>query len=158
MATLSGLNELAGVWKGIKHLRLSPNDSVRTSESKAEVAGLAHDQFNEIRYTWSDEGHIQEGRLILGQIPGKNTVEAVWFDTWHSPNRFMICEGRIGNDGILSIRGTYPAPPGPDWGWEISIESIDSNGFRLLMHNVSPKKEKYKAVEVLYERCRSDCD
>jgi hypothetical protein len=153
MSALAVLTNLVGKWQGTNQLWLSPEEPVRESESSAVIRTLAQGQFSEMQYSWADEGHPQEGRLILGQITGKKTIEAVWFDTWHMREEFMVCEGEIDEDGVVvSVQGTYAAPSGPDWGWEITIEPGDKNAFRFLMYNISPEGEKMLAVEVKYRR------
>ena len=152
MSALNEIMDLKGKWQGTKHLWLSPETSVRKSESTAQVRSTAQEQFTEILYTWADEGKPQEGRLILGQEPQQKVVKAVWFDTWHMREQFMICEGRIDDHGALSVQGTYAAPPGPDWRWQITIEPKDQNQFAFRMYNISPEGEKMLAVEIIYSR------
>jgi hypothetical protein len=152
MAAIVGINDLIGKWQGTNHLWLSPEEPVRTSESSAEIRTTAQGQFNEIRYNWAYEGQLQEGRLILGQAAGQKIVQAVWFDTWHMRDLFMVCEGGVQDDGTVPVQGTYAAPPGPDWGWQMTIEPKDKDLFRFLMHNISPEGEKMLAVEVTYSR------
>ena len=65
---------------------------------------------------------------------------------------FMVCEGSAEDDGTVSFRGTYAAPPGPDWGWQITIEPKGEDAFRFLMYNITPEGEKELAVEVVYSR------
>jgi hypothetical protein len=118
----------------------------------AEINTIGQDQFSEIRYSWADEGQPQEGRLILGEESKQNIIQAVWFDTWHMRDQFMVCKGSANDHGVVSVQGTYAAPPGPDWGWQITIEPKDKNEFRFLMHNITPEGEKELAVEVAYSR------
>jgi hypothetical protein len=54
----------------------------------------------------------------------------------------------------LSVRGTYAAPPGPDWGWRIDV-TPGGEGLRVIMHNVWPEEQGGKeelAVEAVYAR------
>lgn len=152
MSALAVLTSLIGEWQGTNHLWLSPEEPVRKSESSATISSLAQAQFSEMRYSWADEGQAQEGRLILGQAAGQKTVQAVWFDTWHIRDQFMVCEGQVEDAGTVRIQGSYDAPLGPDWGWQITIKPSDKDTFRFLMHNISPEGEKMLAVEVTYSR------
>jgi hypothetical protein len=52
----------------------------------------------------------------------------------------------------LSVAGTYAAPPGPDWGWRITIEPQSPAAFRLRMYNISPAGPSDLAVEAIYAR------
>ena len=90
--------------------------------------------------------------MILGQESQLNVVNAAWFDTWHLREQFMVCEGRVDNQGAVNIRGTYAAPPGPDWGWQITIEPMDQDQFGIRMYNITPAGEKMLAVEINYLR------
>ena len=64
----------------------------------------------------------------------------------------MVCEGKVDEEGIVCVRGTYSAPPGPDWGWQITIEPESEEVFRFLMHNITPEGKKELAVEVMYSQ------
>jgi len=152
MAALDLLTELSGNWRGSNQLWLSPEAPGQESETEIEIRIIAQGQFNEIRYTWAYKGQPQEGRLFLGQETRQEGVKAVWFDTWHMREEFMVCKGNASEDGSVSVQGSYPAPPGPDWGWQITIEPKGSDAFRLLMHNITPEGEKMLAVEAVYSR------
>lgn len=152
MSALASLSGLIGKWQGTNHLWLSPDEPVRKSESAAKIKTSAQEQFSEILYSWAYEGQPQEGRLIVGQATGQKVVQAVWFDTWHMREQFMVCEGSAGDDGSMSVQGAYSAPPGPDWGWQIMIEPTGQDAFRFLMYNITPEGKKMLAVEVAYSR------
>lgn len=152
MSALNEIINLNGRWQGTKHLWLSPDAPVRKSQSTAQIRNTAQEQFTEILYTWADEGQPQEGRLILGQESQQQVVNAVWFDTWHMREQFMICEGRVDDQGGVNIQGTYAAPPGPDWGWQIIIKPKDQDQLGLRMFNITPAGEKMLAVEINYSR------
>ncbi|MBI5932737.1 MAG: DUF1579 family protein [Chloroflexi bacterium] len=149
MIALSAITSLVGTWRGENQLWLAPGEPVRKSETTAEIEIVAHAQFTEMRYQWADEGHPQEGRIILGQ--SGDDVKAVWFDTWHMANQFMLCDGRV-DGGAASVRGAYAAPPGPDWGWRVAFEPRGADAFRFTMYNITPDGQEFLAVEVLYSR------
>jgi len=152
MSALAELFDLSGKWQGTNRLWLSPREPVRKSESLAEIRSIEQDQFSEICYSWAYEGQPQEGWLILGQETNHKVVKAVWFDTWHMRDQFMVCEGRVDDSGAVTVQGSYAAPPGPDWGWQITIEPNEDDLFRILMHNITPDGEKELAVEIPYSR------
>ena len=106
MSALAALTDLIGEWQGTNHLWLSPDEPVRKSESSAEIRTIAQEQFSEIRYSWADEGQSQEGCLILGQATAQKTVKALWFDTWHVRDQFMVCEGSVKDSGAVRVQGT----------------------------------------------------
>ncbi len=152
MIAIDVFRALVGEWRATNRLWLSPKDPVRESESLAVVRLAGRDQFAEIAYTWAFDGKPQEGRIILGQDAGSHAVKAVWFDSWHMRNDFMMCHGGVDPTGVVAVKGTYAAPPDPDWGWEILIEPEPADAFRLSMYNIPPGGESELAVEAVYAR------
>jgi hypothetical protein len=66
----------------------------------------------------------------------------------------MACSGPKPGGSTLSVRGTYAAPAGPDWGWRIDVTS-DRDEMRFVMHNVWPQEQGGKeelAVAAVYQR------
>jgi hypothetical protein len=152
MSTISSLASLVGNWRGLNRLWLSPTDPVRESETTCTVAPAAQGQFLTFQYTWSDEGAPQDGLLLIGYKAQSQVVQAVWIDSWHTHEGTMLCEGTVGAQGGVSLHGTYAAPPGPDWGWQIEIIPQDDNLFDLVMHNITPQGKVALAVEARYVR------
>jgi hypothetical protein len=164
---------LIGHWVGTNDLWLSPEEPCRKSPTEAVVALAAQGKFVTIQYTWADDGAPQDGLLMLGYERQLKTVRAVWIDSWHMGDKFMLCQGTDGataslpcgaegrsmgfqpmnchERGIL-VKGSYSAPPGPDWGWQIGIEPEHDGKFRIVMHNVSPDGKAALAVEATYVR------
>jgi hypothetical protein len=105
-----------------------------------------------IRYTWADQGEPQDGMLVLGDDTQNNILKAVWIDSWHMRDSFMVCEGATRAEGAAWVVGSYAVPPGPDWGWRIAIETKAVGVFRLVMHNISPEGVEELAVEATYMR------
>lgn len=154
MSAPESLEILVGPWTGKNRLWLSPNDPVRKSDSIASVSLVAHGKFITVAYTWAFDGKPQDGLLLLGHETKEKTVKAVWIDSWHMGDRFMICEGGADDEGIVSVKGLYSAPPGPDWGWRTVVDPKDGNSFEIIMYNVTPDGEEELAVEATYERRR----
>jgi hypothetical protein len=144
--------ELIGEWTGVNRLWLAPTDPVHESKTTASVFLAAQGQFAMMRYTWAENGQPQDGCLTLGGDPGGQTVEGVWIDSWHMAHTFMLCTGRADSDGVISVVGSYGAPPGPDWGWRIVITPCIADRFQLRMFNVTPDGEEALAVEASYSR------
>jgi hypothetical protein len=66
----------------------------------------------------------------------------------------MACSGRKTGGPTLSVRGSYAAPPGPDWGWRIDVIA-GGEKLRIVMFNVWPQEHGGKedlAVEAVYAR------
>ncbi|HVF91713.1 MAG TPA: DUF1579 family protein [Blastocatellia bacterium] len=152
MSAPESMQKLVGSWTGTSRLYrpwLSPQES--ESGSTASVALEARSEFITIRYTWAADGRPQEGLLLLGSDKD-DAAQAVWVDSWHMSEKFMICVGSISNGGMLDILGSYSAPTGPDWGWRIVIEPGEQGSFELVMYNVSPDGEESLAFKNRYER------
>lgn len=137
------LAPFVGNWNGTNDLRIMPTDDYRRSPAGATVSVTAHD-FATITYTWSEDGKPQDGLLLLGGNTGAAT--AVWADSWHTAQVWLTLAGAAGSDGVLRLTGSYPAPEGPDWGWQIHISPAEG---KITMHNVVPGHEPYQVVELL---------
>ena len=149
------LEMLVGEWTGTNRLWLSPRDPAQQSATKASIALLANGQFITIRYTWEYESTPQEGWILLGRRTGlenipPDSMQAVWIDSWHMQDQFMLCQGVAVENEAVRLAGTYAVPQGPDWGWWITVEAKEEDSWRLIMHNVPPDGEAGKAVEAIY--------
>ena len=60
----------------------------------------------------------------------------------------MNCTGSA-TDGTIALRGSYAAPPGPDWGWRIEIAT---EPLRIKHTNIFPGGEEGPAAEGVYSR------
>lgn len=152
MAIPERLAGLTGNWTATNRLWLVPGEPVHESETLLVVATAAQDRFLTFTYTWSFEGQPQEGMLLVGHDPDANVAKVVWVDAWHMQDDLLFCQGAVDHDGNLSASGHYPAPPGPDWGWQIDIRPISADAFQLLMYNITPEGESALAVRADYSR------
>jgi len=152
MSVPSALRDLAGEWAGENRLWLCTEEPARHSQATASVALAAQGRFATIRYTWAEEGQPQDGLLLLGMDPRRETWEAAWIDSWHMGDKIMLCRGAADAGGAISVRGAYAAPPGPDWGWRIEIHAEAADRFEMIMYNISPEGEEALAVEARYTR------
>ena len=146
------LSAMAGAWSGTNHLWLGDGKPVRESESTGRVDFQLEDRVLSFRYTWSDHGVPQQGLLLVQHDPGTGVATAAWTDTWHMAHTFMHMDGRLELDGRLDLLGSYAAPPGPDWGWRITIDPADRGTFRLRMYNIAPGGPSEIAVDTSYHR------
>jgi hypothetical protein len=152
MSVDNKLSNLVGSWKGTNRLH-TPWLPVKLqkSESAAVVRSKMNGQFLSIEYTWAFEGDEQEGMLVVGCDSKSDAVQAVWTDSWHSKDILMLCNGTMGDDGVLSVTGQYSVPENPDWGWRTEIIPGDET-FRYVMYNVSPDGVEDLAVETEFSR------
>lgn len=152
MSLPEALSRLRGRWTGMNKLWLTPDDPVLVSDAAAEVGTAVGGRFLTIAYTWAEEGP-QDGLIILGREEDGGTFQAIWVDSWHQ-GKFMLCQGRPDAAGRVAVQGKYPAPSGPDWGWEIAIEPDGRDSFRIVMDNITPGGERARAVEMSLARKR----
>lgn len=153
-----------GEWTGANRLWMSPDDPPRESATTVSIAPAAGKGFVAMRYTWSFDGTDHDGLLIArnGAEPGGNDI--AWVDSFHTGGQIMTFAGRADADGHVSTLGSYPAPPGPDWGWSIVLQAGEGGGeggdaeraeaLRIVMHNIPPGEDPQLAVEI--ECTRSD--
>jgi hypothetical protein len=149
---LDRLLQLAGEWRGRSTLQdpemgLQPD----TSESTLMVSPLLDGRFVRMDYTWSYHGKPQSGSMLIGSRTKTGAASVHWIDSWHNGESVMACEGAE-TDGGIDVRGSYAAPPGPDWGWRIAITANASGSLAIVMHNISPEGREQPAVEGQYSR------
>ena len=150
MAVPQTLHELIGNWQGTKHLWLTPNEPVRKSAATAVIQPAAQGKFLLLQYSWSEANKPQDGVLLLGQ--DEEQLTAAWVDSWHMQDKMMLCADPFRADGEFSVLGHYAAPPGPDWGWRITVQPQPSDQFTFRMYNITPAGESVLAVEILFAR------
>ncbi|MHA7134223.1 DUF1579 family protein [Oerskovia turbata] len=150
MRIVECLAPLVGQWRGVHRQRLLPTDDFVASAATASVSVTAR-EFVSLEYTWSDGDAPQEGLLLLSGS-GEDGVSAVWLDSWHSSPAWMLFDGTVGDDGVVRLAGSYAAPEGPDWGWQIVVAPHERGGVRMTMLNLVPGEDPYEAVEAVYDQ------
>lgn len=149
--TLAGA---VGRWTGVYRLWFSPDAPVIECATTAEIGTAGVGRFLTIRYDWSHEGKPLEGLLMLGDDPDASRCGAVWADSFHNGHRMMPCTGTLAADRPVSVRGSYAAPPGPDWGWRTELTHPGNDSFVMRMFNIMPDGLEVLAVEAMYRRSR----
>lgn len=66
----------------------------------------------------------------------------------------MALTGMLAGSGEVAVEGSYPAPPGPDWGWRITLEQPSADALLMRMYNITPDGTAALAVEASYSRRR----
>ena len=153
---LSAIHErLLGSWTGGNTLWLSwlPDPETK-SVGGMTVALAAKGKFLTFTYTWVHEGKEQEGLLLVGNNNKEDIATASWVDSWHQSGKVMVCEGKVGEDGSIVLLGQYPAPPGADWGWRITLTTPGPDQLRMDMTNISPEGAEDPAVRAEYTRAK----
>lgn len=158
------LAPFAGAWTGSNRLWTMPGEEAEESAATATVSFSGQGKFVELRYTWATDGDPEDGLIVLRELRGG--VQAVWGDSWHTPDGFYLWNGEIvGSDraglqterdaltgGLVSIRGSYPAPTGPDWGWRIELDLRQNDRLQMRMVNITPDDQEMLAVQAVYSR------
>ena len=78
-------------------------------------------------------------------MPLAGETGMAWADAWHMQNDLMLLADDPVEGADVSAVGSYAAPPGPDWGWRISLHAQPD--FRIVMHNITPDGEEQRAAE-----------
>ena len=150
MSQLAPFLSLAGRWSASYVLQDPEHGLADNSASTATVTSMLSDRFVRIEYTWAYKGAPQEGSILIGCEPS-GVVTAVWIDSFHNGRRMMVCTGSATDDGGIDVRGSYPAAPGPDWGWRTQL-TPSTDAWTMTMFNVWPDGREDLAVKARYER------
>lgn len=150
MAVPPAIAALNGRWQGTNRLWLDPNEPASESAATAVLDLTAEGTVATLEYTWAWDGQPQQGFLMVSQTSEK--AVAAWADSWHYHDGIMPMSGASADDGAIWVKGSYAAPPGPDWGWRLALHPDSADQFRLIMHNISPDGEEMLAVEAVFER------
>ena len=143
---------VTGEWVGTKQLYFSPPPAPAiSSPSKLSVMPVAGGSFLQFNYEWTYEGETQTGVLLFG-YDEENAASAAWVDSFHMSSKIMFSTGTAAADGSTEVRGSYAAPPGPDWGWRTAIRAVSASELQLVMHNISPEGQEDLAVQIDYTR------
>jgi len=138
-----------GHWAGRYVLQDPTNNIADDSESSLSVVTVLFGRFVRMDYDWSYQGKPQEGSILIGRNPKSGEVTAHWIDTWHNGYGAMASTGADSDGDSLELRGSYPAPPGPDWGWRTVI-TPGAGSLDVLMYNVWPEGKEEIAAEMRY--------
>jgi len=149
---LNKLAACAGDWRGTSRLQDPENNVADDSASAATVTPVLKGKFIRLDYTWAYHEDPQEGSLLMGHDAKTRSLTAHWIDTWHMGNKVMACQGAIAENGVISLLGSYAAPPGPDWGWRTIVTPGDDGTLSLVMYNIYPDGREELAVESHYNR------
>ena len=139
----------AGAWTGSNRLWMMPDSEAEESAGTATISFSGQGKFVELRYTWATEGDPEDGLILLRELRGG--VQAVWGDSWHTPDGFYLWNGNL-QDGMVVVRGSYPAPTGPDWGWRIELDLRLAGQLQMRMVNITPDGQEMLAVQAVYSR------
>lgn len=144
------LTGFIGNWTGTNCLYFEGADGPMLESPSTLTATIVINGFLQVHYNWVYEGKPKEGLLLVGEDAKQGVVTASWVDSFHSSKSVMGCQGARLENGV-SVKGSYGAGEGPDWGWRIDLELAGAE-LRLTMYNVSPEGVEYLAVLAVYQR------
>ena len=150
MNPVEALTAVAGHWSGSNTLQDRNTGKPEESPSTVMVTPVLGGRFVRLDYTWGYQGKPQEGSLLVGFDPKSGEVSGHWIDTWHMGRKVLACVGTAA-DGTITVRGSYPAPPGPDWGWRIEI-APGEDALRITHTNIDADGTEDLAAEGVYSR------
>jgi len=146
-------SRLLGDWTGNNRLWLEgPAGPALASATHLTIAPAAKGKFISFNYTWVFDNTEQEGLLVVGNDNDREAASAAWVDSFHMSGKVMACHGTVDDSGAIIVVGSYEAPPGPDWGWRITVNQPAPDALRIVMHNISPAGDADLAVQGDYER------
>ncbi|MBC7896608.1 MAG: DUF1579 family protein [Cytophagaceae bacterium] len=149
MPSLDSLSAASGQWTGTNTLHNPNTGQPETTESTIRVESVLGGRFHRLAYIWSCQGKPQEGELLIGG--DGELVTGAWVDTWHQGKTIFSCTGSAPSEGRIELRGTFPAPPGPDWGWTIDLD-VAAARIAITMNCHTPEGESVPAVEASWTR------
>lgn len=106
-------------------------------------------RFIRLDYDRAYGGAGQQGSFLLGHEADTAAVTAHSIDTWHMGDNVMACRETAEPGGAISVRGSYAAPPGPDWR---TVITPGERSLRLVMYNITSEGREDLAVEANYKR------
>lgn len=125
-------------WQGKAELWLDPlGNDAEVSHCTLEIKD------NILNYTWHSQENAQKGTLTL------HAEQMTWADSWHQPTQ-VTCRYHPQTRAIFSGEYSYPAPPGPDWGWRIELSQRPDSTLVLQMTNIAPWGEETRAVRMIF--------
>jgi hypothetical protein len=149
---LDRLTTYAGTWQGTNTLQDPTTGQSEVSPSVATVTPVLDGRFIRFDYTWEYQQRAQAGSLLIGYEVNAAVFTAQWIDTWHMGDKVMTCRSSAERRDLLSLLGSFEAPPGPDWGWRTDLVLADSETLIMRMHTLSPDNDEALAVEAHYSR------
>ena len=146
------LSELTGNWRGSGTLFTPWRTPAETEyDSTAFISQVAR-YILKVEYTWEADGAQQDGLMLVSEIKKDGSFSSAWVDSWHQSETFLLSKGTRGPGGDITLFGTYPAPPDPDWGWKTIIRPVGADSLDILMYNVTPQGDEELATRNTYRR------
>ncbi len=147
------LNHCVGKYEGTIRTWFEEGDPVDTATVKGELRQVLDGMFILHEYESTFQGKPMKGLAMIGHFLGEGRWQTAWVDSFHNGTRIMFSEGAAGADPLRpDVSGSYPAPPGPNWGWRTKMEQPSPELLVITHFNITPDGQEAKAVEFSYRR------
>lgn len=140
-----------GLWQGTARLWLDPAQPAAESPIVAAINAAAGGGYLVIAYEWSHQGTPHDGVLSVRLRTEPAPIAMTWVDSFHQGGCWMLLAPEEAG-GVLAGRGSYAAPPGPDWGWRIMVSMPAPDALCIEMENIWPEGRVDRAVEFVLAR------
>lgn len=142
---------LTGRWSGPTRTWFDPAAPAFESTTAATIEALLGGRWVRIGYEGAVPGKPHAGQMILGFHNDAGEFEMAWLDSFHTGTSMMLCTGKPGTDGTLSVLGSYAAGP-ERWGWRTVIRKTGPDQIVIEAFNISPAGEEDRAIETVLNR------
>lgn len=147
------LARLAGEWSGTSKLWLEPGVLHEEVAIRGTMRLVQYGTFALHEYSSTCMEQPQSGLAWYGYSFAEDRWTTAWTDSFHNGTRIMFSLGDYqGDTSRLKVLGSYPAPPGPNWGWRTTVELLTEDRLVITHYNITPEGEEAKAVEIDYRR------
>lgn len=147
------LNSLCGNWSGKVKTWFEPNKLADTSPIEGEIHPILDGMFVLHRYSGSLQGKPMTGMATIGYSLAEREFQVSWVNSFHNGTRIMLSVGAA--DDVVekfSVKGSYPAGEGPDWGWRTEFHLRSADNLVISHYNIMPEGQEDLAVEIDYRR------
>lgn len=145
------LAAMVGEWAGVARTWFEPGKLADEAPIKGSTRLILDGMFLLHEYEGGMTGHAMQGLAIHGYSCGEKRWQTAWVDSVHNGTRIMLSQGAIdASTGKPNFLGSYPAPPGPDWGWRTTLELRDIDNLVISHFNITPDGDESIGVEIDY--------
>ena len=130
-----------GAWRGLNRLWFGGREP-EYSDGTAQLDGRS------LSYAWTFKGKGQEGLFRL--FGPAAALRADWKDTMHA-NETMALHG-FARDGVVYLYTTFSVGAGPEWGWQVEVDTRDPEHLVTRMFLCKPDGSVQPASDLRTER------
>ena len=140
------LAQSCGLWHGSKRVVDDGGAFDFTSDLQLRLQPIADTSFWRFDYRWMYQQKPIRGVLRVGYDAAVKKPTGDWLDGWHMSSSIMTLTSESDAQNRILLTGSYAAPPGPDWGWQIDVTPPEDDIWKIRMFNVTPDGDASEAV------------